>query len=195
MVMMTETAPDAWLRQVSGDIQAGRWASRNAPKPAKPVTLRAYADAWLAERELSPSTRRLYRVTLDTQVLPALGDVPVTQLSPSAVRKWHASLMQSTWPTQRAHAYSLLRTILNTALADEIPANPCRVRGAGQAKRARQIKPASVAELEALVQAMPERYRLMVLLAAWCALRFGVWPSCGAGTSTCATVWSMSAGA
>lgn len=173
MVMMTETAPDAWLRQVSGDIQAGRWASRNAPKPAKPVTLRAYADAWLAERELSPSTRRLYRVTLDTQVLPALGDVPVTQLSPSAVRKWHASLMQSTGPTQRAHAYSLLRTILNTALADEIPANPCRVRGAGQAKRARQIKPASVAELEALVQAMPERYRLMVLLAAWCALRFG----------------------
>ena len=74
----------------------------------------------------------------------------------------------------RAHAYSLLRTIMNTALADDvIPANPCRVRGAGSAKRARQIREASLAELEAITLAMPPRYRLMVLLAAWCALRFG----------------------
>ena len=54
-----------------------------------------------------------------------------------------------------------------------IPANPCRVRGAGSAKTARDIRPASLPELEALVQAMPSRYQLMVLLAAWCALRFG----------------------
>ena len=74
----------------------------------------------------------------------------------------------------RAHAYSLLRTIMNTALADDvIPANPCRVRGAGSVKRARQIREASLAELEAITLAMPPRYRLMVLLAAWCALRFG----------------------
>ena len=98
----------------------------------------------------------------------------MTAITPSAVRDWNARMRPATGPTQRAHAYSLLRTILNTAVADEvIPANPCRVRGAGSAKRARTIKAASLAELEALVQAMPERYRLMVLLAAWCALRFG----------------------
>jgi integrase len=74
----------------------------------------------------------------------------------------------------RAHSYSLLRTIMNTAVADEvIAANPCRVRGAGQSKRARQIQPASLAELETITKSMPERYRLMVLMAAWCALRFG----------------------
>ena len=28
-------------------------------------------------------------------------------------------------------------------------------------------------ELEALTMAMPERYRLMILLASWCGLRFG----------------------
>lgn len=37
----------------------------------------------------------------------------------------------------------------------------------------KKIKPASLAELEALVTAMPERYRVMVLLAWWCGLRFG----------------------
>ncbi len=36
-----------------------------------------------------------------------------------------------------------------------------------------KIKPLTLAELEALVTAMPERYRPMTLLAAWCALRFG----------------------
>jgi integrase len=74
----------------------------------------------------------------------------------------------------RARAYGLLRTILHTAVADDvIPSNPCRVRGGGAVKRAKQIKPATLAELEALAKALPERYRLMVLLAAWCALRFG----------------------
>jgi integrase len=168
---------DAWLRRVSGEIQAGKWVSPDAPKAAAPATLRAYSEAWLAERELSPGTRVLYRITLDNQILPELGDVLVPELTPPAVRKWHAGLAGKKGkpvPTQRAHAYSLLRTILNTAVADDmIPANPCRVRGAGQAKRARTIREASLAELEAIAAAMPARYRLMVLLAAWCALRFG----------------------
>jgi hypothetical protein len=51
--------------------------------------------------------------------------------------------------------------MLATAVADELlAANPCRVRGAGQAKRVKRIQPASLAELEALVAAMPERYRV-----------------------------------
>jgi integrase len=37
----------------------------------------------------------------------------------------------------------------------------------------KRIRPATLAELEALVDAMPERYRVMVLLASWCGLRFG----------------------
>ena len=47
------------------------------------------------------------------------------------------------------------------------------MRGAGQAKRAKRIQPASLAELETIAASVPDRYRLMVLLAAWCALRFG----------------------
>lgn len=74
----------------------------------------------------------------------------------------------------RSHAYSLLRTIFASALNDElIDANPCRIVGAGRAKRVHKIRPASVAELATLTEAMPERLRLMVTLASWCALRFG----------------------
>jgi len=51
--------------------------------------------------------------------------------------------------------------------------NPCHIRGAGNAKRVKKIEPATLPELEALTRAMPERYQLMILLAAWCGLRFG----------------------
>jgi integrase len=77
-------------------------------------------------------------------------------------------------PTAGAHAYGLLRTVLNTAVEDElIASNPCRVRGGGASKRVKKIRPASLEELETLVASMPPRCRVMVLLAAWCALRFG----------------------
>ena len=63
---------------------------------------------------------------------------------------------------------------LKTAVADDlITASPCRIRGAGQARTAKKIRPATLPELEVITEAMPPRLRLMVLLAAWCGLRFG----------------------
>jgi integrase len=170
----SRTYASAWLSRVHGDIQAGRWVSPDAPKAATALVLllRAYADAWLEGRELSATTGKHYRDLLDRLILPALGDTEISSISPVVVREWHAGLPPK--PTQKAHAYSLLRTIANTAVDDGIIAsNPCRVRGAGQAKRARQIRAATLPELETIAAAVPERYKLMILLAAWCAMRFG----------------------
>src|SRR5215813_712749 len=60
---------DAWLRRVSGEIQAGRWEAPNRQHVGDigimmPI-FGAYAEGWLEGRDLSASTRRLYRVTLD----------------------------------------------------------------------------------------------------------------------------------
>jgi hypothetical protein len=154
-------------------------------KIAPPATFRTYAAAWLDGRDLSATTRQLYRVALDKQVLRAFGDLPVTEITPAAVREWHAKLRTQTGPTQRAHAYTLLRTILNTAVADElIPATPCRVRGAGQSKRAHDIRSASLAKLDSLVNALPARYRLIAILAAWSRCASENSPSCAGPTST-----------
>jgi integrase len=63
---------------------------------------------------------------------------------------------------------------MGSAVNDELTgANPCRIVGASRAKRIHKIRPASVDELATLTNAMPERLRLMVTLASWCALRFG----------------------
>lgn len=164
---------EAWLALRHSEILRNDWLPPAAPKAA-PVTLRVFADAWLSHRDLEDRTREHYVQLLRDHVYPAFGDTAVPAITPADVRTWHAALSKRTGPTARSHAYGLLRTILNTAVADDlIPANPCRVRGAGQTKRVKKIVPATLAELEALTTAMPDKYQLMILLAAWCGLRFG----------------------
>jgi integrase len=109
---------------------------------------------------------------LDRFVMPTFKDTRLTDINPATVRQWHAGI--TTGPTMKAHAYSLLRTITRAAVADGIlTASPCTIPSAGVAKRKVTIKPATLPELSALTNAMPRQYRLIVTLAAWCALRFG----------------------
>ena len=61
---------DAYLARVSADIQAGRWVPPDAPRPAGPPQLAAYAAAWLQGRDLSESTRLLYAGLLDGSSCP-----------------------------------------------------------------------------------------------------------------------------
>lgn len=132
-----------------------------------------YAESWLEFRELKPRTRALYRRQLDRLILPAFAELSIRDITPSVVRVWHSRLDPRT-PAQRAQAYALLRAILSTAVADEIvAANPCRTRGAGMAPRSRRVEPATLDELALLVEHMPERYGPLVLIGAWCGLRFG----------------------
>jgi integrase len=164
----TRLDAQAWLATVRADLVRGAWLP-----PDSDVTLRTYSASWLAHRTLKDRTREHYANLLSRYILPTLGATPLRKLTPAGVREWHARTAVDA-PTARAHAYQLLKTICNTAVADELlPANPCRIRGAGQAKRVSQTEPAALDELATIVENMPERYRLMVLLAAWCGLRFG----------------------
>jgi integrase len=162
----------AWLSLRQAEITEHRW---RPPAPGGTVlTVGEYATGWLAARELKPRTRYDYQRLLDRLILPTFGDRPLSVVTPTAVRQWYTKLDPAT-PTLRSHAYALLRTLFATAITDELlnTANPCRIRGAGSAKRAREIRPASVEELATLIGAAPPKYRAMLILGAWCALRFG----------------------
>jgi integrase len=164
---------NAFLAEQQTKIRKGKWDP--GPENAKPssLTLTAYADPWLADRDLKPRTRALYRGLLDRRILPTLGSKPLASLTAADIRRWHAD-QSGHMPTARAHAYALLRTILGSAVLDGLlPANPCHIRGASGTTRRHRIEPATMAQLEMIIDNMPERYRLMILLASWCALRFG----------------------
>jgi integrase len=168
----TKGDAETWLALRQSEIVREVWSPPNRPKAA-PVTFADYANAWLGNRsDLKPRTQAHYRHLLDRYLLPAFGEAPVAAISAPAVRSWFAGFTAG--PTIRAHAYSLLKGILNTAVTDDvIPANPCRIRGGGQSKRVRKPKPATIQELDVIARALPDRYRTIVLLAAWCGLRFG----------------------
>lgn len=168
----TKGDAETWLATVRADIVRDSW-DPNATHRTKALTFGTYADKWLIGRSLEARTRAHYRSLLDKQILPTFKAVPLKHITPDLVREWYATTALDR-PTLRSHAYGLLRTILGQAERESlILRNPCHVRGAGNTKRVKKIKPATLAELEAIVTAMPERYRVMVLLASWCALRFG----------------------
>lgn len=164
---------EAWLAAERRLTETGAWTPPRQRRHTAAVVFGDYANVWLDQRTLKPRTRALYRGLLDRLILPEFTATPLRALTPHTVRSWH-NRIGTDHPTQRAHAYALLRTILGDAVRDgEIPANPCTIRGAGTTKRKRQVKPATLAELETITAAMPARWHLLVMLTAWCALRFG----------------------
>lgn len=168
---------EAWLTDRRREIDAKLWNAGAAKQPER-VTFGAYATGWLASRQVAgrpikARTREHYQAIIDDHLADTFGARQISAITPKDVRDWYAVTLTDR-PTMRSHAYSLLRTIMGSAVNDElIDANPCRITGAGRAKRVHKIRPASIDELAVLTEAMPERLRLMVTLASWCAMRFG----------------------
>ena len=125
---------------------------------------------------LRPTTRDHYEYVLESTLYPTFGEMPIDEITVEDVNDWYETVAPGR-ESQRAHAYSLLRTILGTAASTRpkplIPFNPAHIRGAGNVKPAHKVEPASLEELEVIVANLPDRYRLMALFAAWCAMRFG----------------------
>ncbi|MGB2979293.1 MAG: hypothetical protein WBB78_12345, partial [Propionicimonas sp.] len=172
VTFLTKGDAGAWIDMRHAELLEYRW--KPAP-PAEPenITFAAYAARWLAEREIKPRTRSEYQRFLDRRLIPAFGSAQLRLIQSSDVRDWYRSLDPSR-PTERAHSYQLLSAILNGAVLDElVDVNPCRIKGAAVVRRAHKIEPASVAELDAIAHAMPERLQLAVLLGGWLALRYG----------------------
>ncbi len=99
----------------------------------------------------------------------------VAKLRPVHVREWHSKLVKEPdlHLTTIAKVYRLLRSILNTAVEDElIDANPCRIKNGGVEHSTERPIP-TVDELRHLADAMPSHLAATVWLAALGGLRKG----------------------
>ena len=98
----------------------GSSIARREAEAKRLPTLRDYAEQWIDQRRnsrgepLRPLTRDKYRTSLRVHICPSLGDLPLDEITRAVVRSWYDRL--NTGATARAHAYSTLRTILNTAV-------------------------------------------------------------------------------
>ncbi|WP_298207456.1 site-specific integrase [Ferrimicrobium sp.] len=158
---------DAWLANVHTEILRGEWVN---PDRASTL-LHVYATRWLDSRsDLRPTTKAKYAGLMRLHILPTFGHLRLGAISPDRVRGWYYGFDS---PSLADDGYRLLRAIFATAVSDGwLARSPCKIKGAGSVK-APERPTASIPEVLAAAEAMPERLRLAVLLAAFAQLRRG----------------------
>ena len=161
-----------WLADSEASIARGTCIDPDAGR----VPFADHAWAWLEHRPgLKPRTSDLYASQLRGHIIPTLGARALTEITPALVRAWYSGLVRSCGATSLvpAKCYRLLHAIFETARKDGIVArNPCLIDGGG-AERSPERPVATLAQVWALADAVPARFRALVLTAGFAGLRFG----------------------
>lgn len=165
-----------WLALKESEINRGDWTDPDAAA----VLFSEYAAEWVRDRVLKYRTEELYLGLLRNHLLPTFGSTSLGDIDEAAIRRWRKERLEAGKTAKRpfgpvtvAKAYRLLHAIFSTADDDRlIKRNPCRIDGAGQEESdEREIVPLPV--VFALADAVPVRYRALVLLATFADLRWG----------------------
>lgn len=171
-VYPTKAEADRHLRAALADQSRGLFVD---PRHGRAL-FHQYATTWLAQRPgLRPRTRELYDGELRNHILPTLGHVEMAKITPAVVRSWHAKLSASgkVSAITVAKCYRLLKTIMGTAVEDELIArNPCIIKGAS-VERSPERPVASIAEVDRLVEFAEPWMKALILTATYTSLRLG----------------------
>jgi integrase len=177
----TKMDAEAWLAAERALVDREEWTPPKARQAAHEQrrqeaafnTVAGFAERYLAERALRPGTIRTYRQLLNSRILPYFGEMPLIDVSLSEIKRWRASLDPDAEATNAA-AYRVLRSMLQAAEEEElIDRAPPKIRGAGSAPVRRVAVPATLDEIATIIDEMPERMKLLIVLAAFVGLRQG----------------------
>ena len=168
----TKTSAQRWLSATETDLVRGDWHDPTLGDMA----LAEWADRWLAIKipTVRPATAVQYETLVRRHIVARLGDTDVGDLTTLDVQDWLAGLHGGHLsPNSVAKCYRLLKQLLDGAVdAGLVRANPCRLRGAGT-ERGDQMRVASPEEVQALVDVVDDRWKALVLTAAYSGLRWG----------------------
>ena len=87
--MDPELPEDAQRRAAERELR--KLEARLAGEPAEVPTLRDWSETWLTKhlsQDASPVTVANYRYLLSSRILPQLGDLPLTDLTPARITDW-----------------------------------------------------------------------------------------------------------
>ncbi|HZN76278.1 MAG TPA: tyrosine-type recombinase/integrase [Micromonosporaceae bacterium] len=167
----TEKQALKWLTVVEAEIIRGVWV----PPEAGEVNLGEYAERWIGERKLAARTREAYEDLLRLYIRPHLGHLDVGAVGPQTIRTWRKRLIDDgASEPQAVKAYCVLRAVFNTAIKEDgiVRENPCRIRGYDR-YHTPERPVATVVQVFALADAVPARFRALVIVAALSGLRWG----------------------
>lgn len=165
---------EKWLRQQTIDRDRGQWVD---PRDAS-ERFGSVAEAWMtSRRNVAPSTRARDRSYLDNLILPHLGDLELRRVTVDALDDWvhHLDEVEGKSPATVRKAFQLVGAVLDRAVAlRKLPANPARAGSVAlPAAEGREMRFLDPAEVHQLADAVPARYRALILAAAYTGLRWG----------------------
>ena len=161
----------AAARDAERDVETGQWFDRRTGR----MPFRQYVEQyWWPNLHVEATTRAAYRSYLDKYFLPAFADVPMYRIQPSMVQKWVAVALDAGLSPRSVRKYhTMLHGIFQMAIRDQVialnPAEGTRLPKVVQPTR-RILTPA---EFDALLTAIPDRWKPLVLTAIETGMRWG----------------------
>lgn len=172
-----KTDAQQWLDEVTASVVTGHYVD---PKAGR-VTFREYAEQWRAAQVHRPSSQAHVETMLRRHAYPTLGDRPLSSILPSEVQAWvkrlgiedEAAGRRALAPATVGVVHGLVSSVMKAAVKDRrIMANPCEGTRLPKVERKR-IQPLTTAQVEALVETVPDELRALVVFAAGTGMRQG----------------------
>lgn len=161
---------ERWLRAELASRDRGRWVDPNLGR----VTFGEWWEEWAKSRvNLEPTTVARDESIGNRLVLSHFADARLSEIQAADVRAWVAALSATgygSWTVRKA--YQLLSGVLNAAVDDSIIGRNPAARVKLPPVRDQEMRFLTVEQVAELADAIDERYRALVLTAAYSGLRW-----------------------
>jgi integrase len=158
-----------WLDEVTAAVVTGQYVAPDAGR----MTFREYAEGWRQAQVHRPTSAEKVESILRLHVYPVLGNHELRSILPSHVQAWAKGLSTKLAPSTVAVVHGVVASVMKAAVSDRrIVASPCQDTRLPEDHRD-PIVPLTIEQVRAIEQALPERYRALVTLAAATGVRQG----------------------
>jgi integrase len=166
----TKREADRFLAAQEADLQRGTWRDPDLGRQS----FKEWSDAYLATTiNLKQQTRLGYEKELKNHLLPVFGQMRVGDIERRDVARFVADLNERRAPGTVRKAFGVLRQVLNFAVRNGgLPANPALGTRLPRSPR-KEMLFLEPPEILRLVDATDDRFKALVLFAAYTGLRAG----------------------
>ncbi len=166
----TKKEAERFLVATAADLQGGAWID---PRLGR-ITVEQWAAEWTSMRVVADNTRTSADARLRNHILPALGHLPLSAVTPLHVRTFVASLTEKRLAPSsvRSVAQVLSGLMLAAEEAGLIVASPATKLTLPR-DRADERVFLTAEQVAAVADTVPPIYRALVLTAAYTGLRWG----------------------
>lgn len=167
---------ERFLASVTIDSLTGRYVDPRAGR----TTVTDYVAGWVDVQPWRDSTRATREGVIDAQILPTFGPFPIGSIRPTDVQAWVGKMSAAGLAPSSVEAYfRVFAQIMRAAHRDRLIAeSPCAGVKLPRRDRGHTVtRVLSVSEVAKLADAVPDRYRALVVVSAALGLRQG--EACG----------------